>query len=359
MTHVYNFSAGPAILPRAVLEEAQKDLVDYQGTGMSIMEMSHRGGAYEAVHDEALANLRELLEAPDEYAILFLQGGASHQFAMAPMNLLPSGKAADYTLSGAWAKKAVDEARKVGKINIVADTDKARPTRVPAPEELRLDATAAYVHITSNETISGAQWPVFPKIDAPLVADMSSDILSRRFDVSQFGLIYAGAQKNLGPSGVTIVVIRKDLAEKGAKDLPAILQYRTAIENNSLYNTPPTFAIYLAMLVTRWMRNEGGVAAIEKRNQLKAGRLYEAIDATDFYRGAADPKYRSLMNVTFNLPTPELEAQFAKQAEKEGLSGLKGHRSVGGLRASIYNAFPEKGVEALVAFMREFERKNG
>ena len=359
MSHVYNFSAGPAILPRAVLEEAQKELVDYQGTGMSIMEMSHRGGAYDAVHEEALANLRELLKAPDDYAILFMQGGASQQFATVPMNFLPKGKSADYTNSGAWAKKAIDEAKNVGSVNVVADTDKARPTRVPAPDDLKLNGDAAYVHITSNETISGAQWPSFPKTDASLVADMSSDILSREFDVSQFGLIYAGAQKNLGPSGVTIVVIRKDWAEQGAKDLPSIFQYRTAIENNSLYNTPPTFAIYLVSLVTRWMRNEGGIAAVEKRNKQKAARLYDAIDATDFYTGAADPAYRSLMNVTFNLATPELEAQFAKESEKEGLSGLKGHRSVGGLRASIYNAFPEKGVDALISFMREFERKNG
>lgn len=359
MSQIYNFSAGPAILPRPVLEEAQKELVDYHGTGMSIMEMSHRGGAYDAVHEEALANLRELLNAPDDYAILFMQGGASQQFAMIPMNFLPKDKAADYTLSGAWAKKAVDEAKNIGKVNVIADTDKARPTRVPSPDDLKLNRDAAYVHITSNETISGAQWPSFPKTHAPLAADMSSDILSRRIDVSQFGLIYAGAQKNLGPSGVTIVVIRKDWAEQGAKDLPAIFQYRTAIENNSLYNTPPTFAIYLVMLVTRWARNEGGVPEIEKRNKQKAARLYDAIDATEFYSGAADPAYRSLMNVTFNLPAPELEAQFAKEAEKEGLSGLKGHRSVGGLRASIYNAFPEKGVDALIAFMREFERKNG
>ncbi len=359
MPPVYNFSAGPAILPKEVLKQAQAELVDYQGTGMSIMEMSHRGPEYEAIHAEAAANLRELLGVPEEYAVLFLQGGATGQFAMAPMNLLGAGQTADYAHSGAWAKKAIDEAKCIGKVNVAANTNDARPCRVPVASELKLTDGAAYVHVTSNETISGAQWKTFPKTDAPLVADMSSDILSRQIRVADFGLIYAGAQKNLGPSGVTLVIIRKGLADRAPATVPAILQYKTHIENDSMYNTPPTFSVYLLCLVTRWAKQQGGIAAIEKLNDAKAKRLYAAIDATDFYRGAADPAHRSSMNVTFNLATPELEAKFAKEATAAGFSQLKGHRSVGGIRASIYNAFPAEGVDALVAFMRTFESKNG
>lgn len=356
---IYNFSAGPAVLPLEVLQQAQEELPDYRGSGMSIMEMSHRGAEYTAVHEEAANNLRALMGIPEDYAVLFLQGGASLQFAMVPMNLLGPGRTADYALSGSWASKAVKEAKLIGPVNIAADCDKDRPTRVPTPSELKTTPGAAYLHITSNETISGAQWKIFPKSESPLVADMSSDILSRRINAKEFGLIYAGAQKNLGPSGVTIVIMRKDLAEHAPANLPVILRYKTHIDDNSLYNTPPTYSVYLVMLVTRWALAQGGVEALEKRNEAKAAKLYAAIDRSGFYRGAAMKEHRSTMNVTFNLPTPELEAKFAKEAAAQGLSGLKGHRSVGGIRASIYNAFPEEGVDALVDFMAEFERKNG
>lgn len=359
MSTVYNFSAGPAILPHEVLVQAKDELLDFNGSGMSLLESSHRGAEYIAVQEEAEANLRELLNIPDDYAVLFLQGGASQQFAMVPMNLLGAGQAADYTNSGAWAKKAIGEAKCVGQVNVIADCAADRPARVPREDELTPTPGAAYLHVTSNETISGAQWKAFPKTDAPLVADMSSDILSRPLDVSQFGVIYAGAQKNLGPSGVTLVIIRKDLAERSPETIPAILRYSTHLANDSMYNTPPCFSVYLVMLVTRWLKERGGVAAMEQRDLDKSAKLYEAIDATDFYRGTALPEFRSTMNVTFNLPSEELEAKFAKEASAQGLKGLKGHRSVGGIRASIYNAFPQEGVDALIAFMQEFERANG
>jgi phosphoserine aminotransferase len=359
MSDIYNFSPGPAILPKEVLRQAQEELLDYEGSGISIIESSHRGAEYSAVHQEAQANIRKLLSVSDDYAVLFLQGGASHQFAMIPMNFLGKGQIADYTLSGAWAKKAIAEAKNVGQVHLAADTDKDRPTRVPAPDALDLTDDAAYLHLTSNETISGAQWKTFPDSKVPIIADMSSDILSRTLDVSRFSLIYAGAQKNMGPSGVATVIIRKDLAEHGAKDLPSILRYQTHIDNDSLYHTPPSFSIYIMCLVTRWLLAKGGVSAMEKINEEKAGALYSAIDATDFYTGAAERAHRSLMNVTFNLPTPDLEAQFAKEADAAGLKGLEGHRSVGGLRASIYNAFPHEGVDALLTFMADFEKQNG
>lgn len=358
MNRIYNFSAGPATLPLEVLEEAQKELVDYQGIGMSIMESSHRGKAYSAVHEEAIANTRELLNISDDYAILFLQGGASMQFAMLPMNFLGEGQVADYTNSGTWAAKAIKEAQRIGQVNIAADCGKEIPTRVPREEELRLTRQAAYVHVTSNETISGAQWKTFPETEAPLIADMSSDILSRPLDVTRFGMIYAGAQKNLAPAGMALVIIRKDLAQRAPETLPAMLRYATHIEENSLYNTAPCFTIYMYMLVTRWLKSTG-LDVIFKRNQDKARVLYNAIDASDFYRGTALPEYRSDMNVTFRLTQEQLEPVFIKEAEAQGFSGLKGHRSVGGIRASIYNAFPAEGVDALVAFMQEFERRNG
>jgi len=359
MSTIYNFGAGPAMLPQEVLLQAQEELIDYNGTGMSIMESSHRSPAYDEVHQEASANIRSLLSIPESYAILFLQGGASFQFAMAPMNLLGDGQTADYTLSGAWAKKAIAEAKRLGTVHIAADCDKDRPTRVPLPSELDLTAGTAYLHVTSNETISGAQWKTFPECEAPIVADMSSDILSRALPIDRFGLIYAGAQKNLGPSGVTLAIIRKDLAEDAPDNLPSMLRYQTHIDADSLYNTPPTFGIYLLTLVTRWVSAQGGVDALDARNQEKSGRLYDAIDASGLYRGAAAPEHRSLMNVTFNLPTEDLEAKFAKDAATEGLKGLKGHRSVGGIRASIYNAFPGEGIDALVGFMKAFEGANG
>ncbi len=358
MARAFNFCAGPAVLPLEVLQEAQAELVDYQGAGMSIMEMSHRGKQYDAVHREAVANIRELLNLTDDYAVLFLQGGASLQFAMAPMNFLPAGATADYINSGHWASAAVKQARLLGNVNIAADCEKDIPTRVPELSELHFTPSAAYVHITSNETISGAQWKVFPKTQAPLICDMSSDILSRPIDVQNFAMLYAGAQKNLGPSGVTLVVLRKDLAEKAAKTIPAMLRYQTHIENDSLYNTPPCFSVYILALTMRWLKRFG-LENMFRRNREKAALLYAAIDGSGFYRGTAKKECRSDMNVTFRLPTVELEERFCAEAAKAGMSQLKGHRVVGGVRASIYNAFPVEGVQALVAFMREFEKRNG
>ena len=355
----YNFGAGPAILPEEVLQEAQQELLDYQGSGMSIMEQSHRGKDYDAIHLEAIDNISKLLGLSDDYCVLFLQGGATGQFAMVPMNLLGKGQTADYTNSGSWASKAIKEAKIQGNVHIAADTSKNIPCEVPDPEDLDLTDDAAYLHITSNETISGAQWKSFPRTRAPLVADMSSDILSRPLDVRQFGLIYAGAQKNLGPSGVTLVVMRKELAERAPDTVPLIWRYQTHIDANSLSNTPPTFGIYLMCLVTRWLRKQGGLAGMAKKNQEKADALYRAIDASGFYSGTADPAHRSLMNVTFRLPSEELEARFIAEAAAANMKGLKGHRSVGGVRASIYNAFPAAGVDALVAFMAEFEASHG
>lgn len=359
MTRIYNFSAGPAILPEDVLIEAQSQLVDYQGSGMSIMEMSHRGKEYMAVQAEAEANIRKLLNIGDEFAVLFLTGGASGQFAMIPMNLLSADQTADYTHSGSWASKAIKEAKLFGKVNLAADVSKTRPSRMPAATELKWTDGAAYAHITSNETIEGTQWKAFPTTSAPLVADMSSDILSRPFDMRQFGLVYAGAQKNIGPAGVTLVIIRKELAERVSEKVPVIFRYKTHMENESMYNTPPCFPIYIVMLVTRWLERQGGLAAMQKINEKKAAVLYSAIDGSGFYKGTAEADYRSTMNVTFRLPSEELEEAFVKEASKLGLKGLKGHRSVGGIRASIYNAFPAAGVDALVAFMKEFEKKNG
>ncbi|MDD5483607.1 MAG: 3-phosphoserine/phosphohydroxythreonine transaminase [Kiritimatiellae bacterium] len=358
MARVYNFNAGPAVLPVEVLEEARDQMIEYQASGMSLLESSHRGKEYDAVHAEAVANYRSLLNCSDDYAVCFVAGGASLQFAMIPLNFLGAGQTADYANSGAWAAKAVKEAAIVGKVNIAANTAKDIPTRVPAAGDLKLTGGAAYVHITSNETISGAQWKSFPATESPLVADMSSDILSRPFDINQFGLIYAGAQKNLGPSGLALVVIRKDLAERGADNLPAILKYKTFIAENSLYNTPPCFSIYIMMLVSRWMLKKG-LENIYRGNREKAAKIYGVIDKSGFYKGTAARECRSDMNVTFRLPSEGLEEQFVKEASKHGMKGLKGHRSVGGIRASIYNAFPPEGVDALAAFMREFERKNG
>lgn len=358
MARIYNFCAGPAALPLEVLEQAKEELVDYKGCGMSIMEVSHRGKQYDAVHQEALANIRTLLGLSDQQAVLLLQGGASLQFAAVPLNLLQPGKTADYVHTGSWADKAIKEAKLVGKVNIAADTSKDKPSRIPALKDLKLSPDAAYVHITSNETIEGTQWKTFPKTEAPLVADMSSDILSRPFDATSFGLIFAGAQKNLGPSGVTLVVVRKDLVARAPASLATMLKYSTHLENESLYNTPPCFGIYILMLVTRWILKQGK-ENLYRQNVEKAAKLYAAIDAGSFYRGTAAKADRSDMNVTFRLPTEDLENKFVKEATAQGLDGLKGHRSVGGIRASIYNAFPVAGVEALIGFMKEFERKNG
>lgn len=355
----YNFSAGPAILPEEVLQQAQAELVDYQNTGMSIMEMSHRGKEYSAVHDETIANIKELLQIPDDYSVLFMTGGATAQFALAPMNLLGNGQIADYTNSGTWATKAIKEAKLIGNVNVVADCAKEIPTRVPTIEECQLTPDAAYLHLTSNETISGAQWKEFPKTEAPLVVDMSSDILSRPLNIGDFGLIYAGAQKNLGPAGITLVIIKDELAARCPDTVPQIFRYQTFIENNSLFNTVPTFPVYMLCLVTRWLKENGGLKAMHERNQRKAAKLYNAIDATDFYCGTAIKTCRSDMNVTWRIANEDLESVFIEEATKENLKTLKGHRSVGGVRASIYNAFPEAGVDALISFMKEFEARHG
>lgn len=357
---IYNFSAGPAMLPLPVLEEAQRDLVSLPGVGMSVLEISHRSKAFDEIIQGAEADFRALARIPEGYHVLLLQGGASLQFSMVPMNLLPAGATADYLVTGSWSKKAVKEAKKVGTVNVAATTEAENFARIPRQDELKLTPGAAYVHYTSNNTIFGTEWPAEPEVgDVPLVCDASSDIFSRPLDVGRYGLIYAGAQKNLGPSGLTIVVIRDDLAKLGAESLPTMLRYATHVENQSLYNTPPVFAIYILRLVLRWLVANGGLAAMAAANARKAGKLYAEIDRTGFYRGHAARESRSLMNVTFRLPSEDLEKQFVQEATAAGFDGLKGHRSVGGLRASIYNAFPAEGIDALVAFMREFEKRRG
>jgi phosphoserine aminotransferase len=357
---IYNFSAGPAVLPLPVLEEAQKNLLALPGVGMSILEISHRSKAFDAVINEAVADIRSLASVPDNYRILFLQGGASTQFSMAPMNLLSPDSSADYIITGSWSKKALKEAQKVGRTSVAGTTEPEKFTRIPSQSELKLDPAASYVHITTNNTIFGTEWKNEPETGSvPLVADTSSDMFSRPIAVSRYGLIYAGAQKNLGPAGVTLVILRDDLLARSPKNLPTMLDYNTYAKENSLYNTPPVFAIYIVGLVMKWIIKQGGLDEVHKRNQEKAGLFYDEIDSTGFYKGHAAPDSRSLMNVTFRLPTEDLEKQFVAEATKAGLDGLKGHRSVGGIRASIYNAFPKDGVEALVSFMKEFERTHG
>ncbi|HEX6899509.1 MAG TPA: 3-phosphoserine/phosphohydroxythreonine transaminase [Thermoanaerobaculia bacterium] len=357
---IYNFSAGPAVLPMPVLEEAQRDLIALPGVGMSVLEISHRSKVFDEIIQGAEADFRALARIPDGYHVLFLQGGASLQFSMVPMNILPPGGTADYIVTGVWSKKAVKEAKKVGAVNIAATTEAENFARIPRQDELKLTPGAAYVHFTSNNTIYGTEWPREPEVgDVPLVCDASSDIFARPIDVGRYGLIYAGAQKNLGPSGVTVVVIREDLAKRGGESLPIMLNYATHTAEHSLYNTPPVFGIYILRLVLKWLLGNGGLEGMAKLNERKAGKLYAEIDRTGFYRGHAAPDSRSLMNITFRLPNEDLEKQFVKEATAAGFDGLKGHRSVGGLRASIYNAFPEEGVDALVDFMREFEKKNG
>ena len=358
MAHVFNFNAGPATLPVEVLREAQSQFLDYQGSGMSIVESSHRGKEYSQVHEEAIENYKKLLACSSDYEVLFIAGGASLQFAMVPMNFLGHGQTADYVNTGAWATKAIKEAQVVGKVNIAADTSSEKPCRVPYINDLNLTSGAAYVHITSNETISGVQWKKFPMTDSPLIADMSSDIFSRPFDITKFGLVYAGAQKNLGISGVALVIIRKDLAQQAPQRLPTLLKYQTFVEKNSLFNTPPTFSIYIMMLVSRWIMKQG-LTTLYKRNAEKASGIYAVIDSGDFYKGTAAHENRSDMNVTFRLANEELEKLFLKDAEQNGLRGLKGHRSVGGIRASIYNAFPVEGVDTLTSFMKDFAEKHG
>lgn len=357
---IYNFSAGPAVLPLTVLEEAQRDLLALPGVGMSVVEISHRSKAFDEIILGAEADIRHLAGVPDNYHVLFLQGGASLQFSMIPMNILPEGGKADYIVTGSWSEKAVKEAQKVGTVNIAATTKAENFTRTPRQDELKLDPEAAYVHMTTNETIHGVEWKHDPDAgNVPMVADASSDIFNGPINVDKYALIYAGAQKNLAPAGVTLVIIREDLLARSPASLHTMLNYNTHVKDRSLYNTPPVFSIYVMRLVLKWLIAEGGLSGIKARNEEKAAILYDAIDASGFYRGHADPGSRSLMNVTFRLPSEELEKQFVNEATKAGLDGLKGHRSVGGIRASIYNAFPREGVEALVAFMKEFERTHG
>jgi phosphoserine aminotransferase len=360
VNRIYNFSAGPAVLPLPVLEEAQRDLVALPGVGMSVMEISHRSKAFDEIIQGAEADFRELAQVPSNYKVLFLQGGASLQFSMVPMNLLGSGATADYLITGDWAKKAMKEAKKVGATSVAASTEAGGFKRVPGQSEIKLTPNAAYVHMTSNNTIFGTEWHTLPETGgAPLINDASSDIFSRPIDVSKFGLIYAGAQKNLGPSGVTVVVIREDLLARSADSLPSMLNYKLLAENTSLYNTPPCFGIYILRLVLKWLKHAGGLEAIGRVNARKAKLLYDELDRTDFWKPHAEKDSRSLMNITFRLPSEELEKTFSKESTAAGFDGLKGHRSVGGMRASIYNAFPEHGVAALVEFMKEFERTKG
>ncbi len=358
---IFNFGAGPAVLPEPVLEEVQRDLLSLPGAGMSILEVSHRSKTFEEILNGAVADIRRLAAVPANYRILFLGGGASLQFSMVPMNLLPADHSADYVVTGVWSKKAVKEAQKVGMVSIAATTEDEGFARIPEQSELKLDPEAAYVHITTNNTIYGTEWHREPEVGrVPLVADVSSDVFSRPIDVSRYALLYAGAQKNLGPAGVTLVVIREDLLPRCPQGLPTMLDYNTHAKDNSLYNTPPAFAIYVVRLVVKWMLESGGLEAVGRVNAEKAQALYDAIDSSGgFYRPHAKPGSRSNMNVAFRLPSEDLEKAFVAEAAKQGFGGLKGHRSVGGIRASIYNAMPKKGVEALVGFMKEFAGKNG
>jgi phosphoserine aminotransferase len=360
MPDIYNFSAGPAMLPRAVMTQARDELLDFRGTGMSVMEMSHRSKVYLSIAELAEADLRALLAIPDNYRVLFLQGGATSQFAMVPLNLLRGKKGADYINTGAWSKKAIAEAGRYCTVNVAATAEASGFTDIPARDTWQTDDGAAYLHYTPNETIGGVEFDWIPDTGGvPLVADMSSTILSRPLDVSRFGLIYAGAQKNIGPAGLTVVIVRDDLLGDMLDGAPTMYNYRLHADAGSMLNTPPTFGWYLAGLVFRWLHGLGGLAAIEAINRRKAARLYEAVDASDFYHSPVAPHCRSLMNVPFTLTDSTLDGDFLATAAAAGLLNLKGHRSVGGMRASIYNAMPEAGVAALVDFMREFERTRG
>ncbi len=358
---IYNFSAGPAVLPEDVLKEAQENLFALPGVGMSVLEISHRSKTFDNIINQAVADLRSLLNISDNYDVLFLQGGASLQFSMVPLNVMPPKNKADYILTGSWSKKAVKEAKRVGEVNIAASTESDTFNHIPKQEELKLNPDASYVHFTSNNTIYGTEWQREPGVgNVPLVCDASSDILSKKIDVNKYGLIYAGAQKNMGPAGVTLVIIRKDLLERCQDSLHTMLNYKTHTEKGSLYNTPSVFGIYIIGLVAKWLIKNGQLDAMYKTNKEKADMLYKCIDESNgFYKGHALPDSRSLMNVTFRLSGEELEKKFVADSTEAGFSGLKGHRSVGGLRASIYNAFPKKGVEELVKFMKNFQSKNG
>ncbi len=358
---IFNFSAGPAVMPEEVLLEAQKEFFSYKEAGMSVMEMSHRGKVFDGIIKEAEKDLRTLLNIGDDYAVLFLQGGATLQFSMVPSNLMKGANTADYIVTGSWAKKAAKEAKKVGTVNIAGSTESENFARLPKQEELKLDADASYVHFTSNNTIFGTQYKTEPEAgNIPLVCDASSDILHKKIDINKYGLIYAGAQKNLGPSGLTLVIVKKELLERSSDSLHTYLNYKVHAENDSMYNTPPTFAVYIVGLVLKWLLNNGGLDSMHQKNLNKANILYNAIDNSDgFYNGTVTNKDdRSIMNVCFTLPNEDLTKKFISEAAEQGFSGLKGHRSVGGIRASIYNAFPTEGVEALVEFMKEFKSNN-
>lgn len=357
MSRKYNFYAGPAVLPREVMEKAQSELLNLNGIGLSILEISHRSKDFDEIIQGAEAKIRSLMGISDDYAVLFLQGGASLQFGMVPMNFLKGGTA-DYVNTGAWAKKAIKEANLFGKVHVAGSSEDKGFSYIPT--KLDFSPGAAYVHITSNETIGGIQWEEYPDTEeTPLMADMSSDIMCREIDVNRFGLIYAGAQKNIGPAGVTLVIMRKDLLDHVADGLTTMLSYRTHVDKGSMYNTPPCFAVYMVKLMMDWVEAQGGVAAVERVNRRKASLVYDTIDADDFYRGTARKEDRSIMNVTFRLPSEELESLFVKEATASGLMGLKGHRSVGGCRASIYNSMTLEGVEVLADFMRSFRNQHG
>ncbi len=359
MPRVHNFNPGPAALPLPVLEKAQAEMLDHADSGMSVMELSHRSKEFAAIIEAAEGNVRKLMNISDNYAVLFLQGGASLQFAMMPLNLRRAGKTADYVDTGSWASKAIKEGKASGNVNVAWSGKEDNYTHAPRAKELNLTPGAEYVHICSNETIGGIRFPVFPRTEAPLIADMSSEIMSRAIDVNQFGMIYAGAQKNLGPSGLALVILHKDLMERCPETVNIFLRYSTHMEAQSLYNTPNTWAVYILKLVTEWMESLGGVAGMEKINNKKASTLYDVLDSSDFWKTVADKDSRSTMNVVWRLPSEELEKSFVSEAEEAGLVGLKGHRSVGGLRASLYNAVSQKAVDALVSFMTDFQRRRG
>lgn len=361
MSRVYNFSAGPSMIPLAVLEKAEQELTSYQGSGMSVMELSHRSGLFTDIITGAEQLLRELLEVPENYKVLFMQGGASQQFGMVPMNLLGGSKKADYVITGSWSKKAIQEAKNFGDVRVIASSEDKNFSYIPKLDADMIDPEADYVHITTNNTIEGTKFTDIPDTgDVPLVADMSSNILSETIDVSKFGIIYAGAQKNIGPAGLTVVIIRDDLIGKAPETCPTMLDYKTFSDSGSLYNTPPTFAIYMAKLVFEWLKSNGGLKEMERINHTKANKLYDYIETSAMFASPIDANSRSLMNIPFvtKAGDEELEANFVKQAQKAGLETLKGHRSVGGMRASIYNAMPVEGVDALVAFMKKFEEEN-
>ena len=357
MSRVYNFSAGPAALPEAVLRRAQEELPEWRGSGMSVMEMSHRGKDFMSIAETAEADFRDLLAIGDDYAVLFLQGGATGQFATVPMNLAAAGETADYVVTGSWGKKAVKEAGKYLNANVAADAGDSRYTRVPDVDTWQTTERAAYLHYTPNETIGGVEFHSIPDSAAPLVADMSSTILSRPLDVSRFGVIYAGAQKNIGPAGITIVIVRRNLLGRARPETPMVMDYKAMADAGSMLNTPPTYSWYMAGLVFKWLKDQGGLAAIGEINRRKKDKLYEFIDASDFYSNPVHPADRSWMNVPFTLADAALDGRFLAEAAEAGLATLKGHRSVGGMRASIYNAMPEAGIDALVAFMADFEKR--